>query len=365
MELHAIDRSERTRIRDAWCELEARARPPYFLSWGWVETWLDALPPAVPVRLYVARRAGAPVAAFFLGAGTRWRHRVVPSRSLYLNQTGIDDYDQITIEYNGWLADGAAPSLAEVAARLPRGWDELHLSALDAAGAPGADLEDESGELRVRIEREVSSPLVDLAQVRGAGDYVGLLGKNTRATIRRSARLYEARGKLALDVADTAGAALATFDELVALHRRAWRDRGQDGAFGPFMRAFHQRLIRTRMAAGEIQLVRVRAGATTIGCLYNFVYRGTVAFYQGGLVYEDDNKLKPGLVCHAEAVRHNAALGHAVYDFLGGDAQYKQSLATGARALVWARVQRRRLRFALEDLARELRDRVREARARS
>jgi hypothetical protein len=51
------------------------------------------------------------------------------------------------------------------------------------------------------------------------------------------------------------------------------------------------------------------------------------------------------------------------YDFLAGGSRYKQSLATDARQLVWFRIQKPRLRFALEDLARAVRDRVRARRA--
>ena len=41
-----------------------------------------------------------------------------------------------------------------------------------------------------------------------------------------------------------------------------------------------------------------------------------------------------------------------MYDLLGGDARYKQNIATDETRLLWVRVQRRRLQFALEDRAR-------------
>jgi CelD/BcsL family acetyltransferase involved in cellulose biosynthesis len=366
VDLITIALAERTRIRDVWCALEAASPPPYFLSWAWVETWLDSLPASAEVALCVARRAGAPVAAFFLGARTRWRRGVLRSRELHWNMTGYDDYDEICIEYNGMVHDGAPPPLPEIVARLPGGWDELYLPALDADGpiARGlAGLSADLAPLRVRTDGRIPAPTVDLVKVRDGGDYLKLLGGSTRSQIRRSQKLYGARGKLALEVAASPEQARSVFDELVALHRRAWRDRGQAGAFVPFVDDFHRRLIERRFAAGEIQLLRVRAGDTTVGCLYNFVWRGDVLFYQSGLAYETDGKLKPGLVCHALAIDRAARAGHRWYDFLAGESRYKQSLATDARALVWARIQQPRLRFALEDLARSLRDRVRARRA--
>jgi CelD/BcsL family acetyltransferase involved in cellulose biosynthesis len=361
--LVAIPSSARTQIRDVWCALEAVSRPSYFLSWGWVETWLDALPASVPVTLYVARRAGAPIAAFFLGARTQWRHRVLPSRTLHLNQTGDRAYDEICIEYNGVVHGGQPPPFAEIVARLPGLWDELYLPAVDADDALATGLAAASTGIRLRVDGRTPSPMVDLAKVRGAGDYLKVLGGNTRSQIRRAQKLYGARGKLLLEVAASPAQALEFFDELVALHRRSWTDRGEAGAFVPFVHAFHQRLIEHRFHAGEIQLLRIRAGDTTIGCLYNLICRDTVAFYQSGLAYETDSKLKPGLVCHALAVAHDAAAGHRWYDFLGGGSRYKQSLSTDTRTLVWLRLQKPRLRFTLEDAARALRDRVRAYRA--
>jgi CelD/BcsL family acetyltransferase involved in cellulose biosynthesis len=104
---------------------------------------------------------------------------------------------------------------------------------------------------------------------------------------------------------------------------------------------FHRRLILSRLSRGEIQLIRVRGGGETIGCLYNFVHQGRVMFYQCGLASYDDAELKPGYVCHAAAIEHNALAGHATYDLLGGHAAYKENLATGANRLLWLRVQRR------------------------
>jgi CelD/BcsL family acetyltransferase involved in cellulose biosynthesis len=359
LEVVAISSSARSRIRDVWCGLEATSRPSYFLSWGWVETWLDALPPSAPITLYVARRSGAPVAAFFLGARTQWRHRVLPSRGLHLNQTGDGAYDEICIEYNGMVHSGQPPPFTEIIAHLPDDWDELYLPALDADDALATGLVADHARLRLRVDGRTPSPMVDLAKVRDSGDYLKILGGNTRSQIRRAQKLYGARGKLGLEVATSPTQALGFFDELVALHRRSWAERGEAGAFLPFVHAFHKRLIEQRFASGEIQLLRIRAGDTTVGCLYNLISRDTVAFYQSGLAIETDGKLKPGLVCHALAVAHDAAAGHRWYDFLGGGSRYKQSLSTDARTLIWLRLQKPRLRFALEDIAHGVRTRVR------
>ncbi len=332
------------RVEATWRELEAKAQPSFFLTWGWIENWLASVPSADAPKLAIVSRGGAPAAAFFVGKKLRVRHRVLPSRSLFLNATGVPQLDELCIEHNAVLGEPLA--LASIMDLLPGDWDELFLPgvAADAFAAPGRDE-------RVRIEKEVSSPYVDLARVRAAPQgYVSLLGSSTRAQLRRARRTL---GSIELEVAADLERAYAIYDELVALHQASWVARGQPGAFADrWFDAFHRRLIDKRFAHGEIQLARVSAGGETVGCLYNLVKNGRVLFYQSGLARFDDPHVKPGYVCHAAAIERAAGDGHAIYDFLGGEARYKRQLATEEARLAWLRVQRPRARFAIEDRVR-------------
>jgi CelD/BcsL family acetyltransferase involved in cellulose biosynthesis len=343
------------RIERVWHDLEARAQAPYFLSWGWIENWLAALPVDDTPQLAVLNEGGQPSAAFFLGARRVRRHLVMPSNALYFNATGVPRHDELCIEHNGLLASaGARRSLAGILDLLPGEWDEMFLPAIDryafddlGAGSLGA--------YRVHIDREVAAQFVDLAAVRSIeGGYTSLLGPSTRTQLRRSRRIV---GSIDVEVAQDVRHAMDIWSELLRLHARRWIARGESGAFAdPWFERFHRRLILSRLASGEIQLMRVRAGNETIGCLYNFVYRGRVMFYQSGLAAFDDPHVKPGFLCHAAAVEYNALAGHQIYDLLGGESRYKQSLATGSSRLVWLRVQRPRMRFALENSLRRWRN---------
>jgi CelD/BcsL family acetyltransferase involved in cellulose biosynthesis len=138
------------------------------------------------------------------------------------------------------------------------------------------------------------------------------------------------------------------------LHQRSWQQRGQPGAFAdPWFDRFHRRLIAERFKHGELQLLRLRTKEMTLGCLYNFVAAKRVLFYQSGLGTPADRHVRPGYLCHTQAIEYCAKAGLDVYDLLGGDARYKKSLATDESRLVWGRVQKTRLRFTLEDLARD------------
>jgi len=348
--LDATDpRAERT-----WRDLEGKAfRPPYFLSWGWVENWLTALPDDRRPALAVVREHGQPAAAFFLGFRRERRHVVMDSDVYYFNTTGVPRHDELCIEHNGLIAaPGADRSLAGLLEVLPGAWDEVVLPAVDryAFDDLGASA---LARYRVRVEREASAPFVDLAAVRAArGDYLSLLGSSTRTQLRRARRIV---GPLTVEIANDDRTALDIWGDLLRLHARRWAARGMRGAFAdPWFEQFHRRLILTRLRHGEIQLLRVRAADRTIGCLYNFVYGGRVLFYQSGFALHEAPHVKPGYLTHAAAVEHNARLGHAVYDMLGGSEAYKERLATGSTRLVWLRVQRPLARFSVEQRLRRV-----------
>jgi hypothetical protein len=330
----------------------------FFLSWGWIENWLACLPRDQAPRLAVFREDdGSAAAACFLGSRFAVRKRVIPLRSLHLNTTGVRRLDEIWIEYNNVAG---ALALKDFVETLPGGWDEINLPGLDDTAFGGVREEDSTRHWRMRITRRVPVFLVDLAGVREGG-YLPKLSGQTRSQIRRA---QKAAGKLELEVASNEAHAIEIYEELCRLHIAHWRTKGEPGSFAdPWFDRFHRRLIARRFAAGDIQLVRVRANGGTLGCLYNFVWNKRVLQYQTGFTPSDDARAKPGFVCHTATIEHCAAAGLDVYDFLAGDMRYKKSLSTAQGWLVWCRVQRPRLRFVVEDQLAMIVEKLRERRA--
>lgn len=362
MRIEIIPRtSPMERIEEIWSQAGLTANGSYFLAWGWVEAWLRNLPPSADVHLAVVYDGGGPLAAFFLGRARQVRQGVFRSRALFLNSTGIPDLDRAA-----WIVHNAIPcrdpgaiDLDGLVGLLPREWEEVFLPGLDPEAFPGDALATGTS-TPARVDKRVPSFYVDLERVRErGGDYVSLLGSSSRSRLRRAYRGYGERGPLHLEEADGPGSALEIFEEMVALHREAWEERGVPSTFTTdFSLRLHRDLIRRRFDAGEIQLLRIACAEESLGCLYNFVHQGRVHFFQSGLRYPSDKRLKPGLVCHAEAVRHNAGRMHDRYDFLAGADRYKAALSTDEGSAVWARLQRPRLKFRLESGLRDVRARL-------
>lgn len=324
-------------IERVWKPLSEISHCSYFLSWGWVQNWLQTLPKAIPIKLAVLFNGDTARCAFFLGS-TPAKRGQSSAKIYYLNRTGNENYDRVYVGQNAVLQ--AAPhtcTLQQIVDCLPGAWEEMQFEAIAPSGSLAHNL---GTPYEAIVSSRQPSPYVDLNAVRtDPGGHLALLQPNVRGQVKRAIRLYESRGELRSEVAKSLSRAMEIYEELIALHREWWRKRQQRGSFDfDYFRLFHRRLIENRFSAGEIQLVRVRCGDITVGCLYNFVFRGTVYFYESGFAFEEDNRMKPGYICHVEAIRHFTRAGYSKYDFLPGVEGYKQRLATHQDQVVWARV---------------------------
>ncbi len=305
-----------------WRTFETRADCSFFQSWTWMgclaERRFDR-----PALLEVRQDGEVAALALFNRHG----------RALFLGETGIPAWDAIFIEHNGVLIardrNEAAliPAGLRAAARrrlVLGGVDEAHL--LAARALPGS----------VRIRQSRPAPQVDYAAL-AAGPYSASLSANTRYQIRRSDRRYAADGELRIERASTVAEAHEFLAALAALHQRYWQGRGRPGAFaGADFTRFHHALIERAMPAREVDLLRVSAGHSVIGFLYNFLRRGHVYAYQSGFDYPGaDPHRKPGLTSHRLAIELYRSEGMARYDFLGGGDRYKTSLANASTTLHW------------------------------
>lgn len=353
-------------IERIWCGLQTQCPHDYFLSWGWISTWLESLPKDVDVRLIVGLVQDQPVLAFFIGSARRRKYGFLPTRSLALNTTGSRYFDLLYIEYNSVLALPSLNfSLVDLLHWLEnKRWHEFSLPGLSSGfvqqmGLLGSEAPTSVG---VLLEEESSAYFVDLARVREAKmDYLGLLSSNKRSQIRRSIKEYEKEGEVRIQEAQSVAEALEMLSALAELHQEEWQKRGKPGVFSnPYLMDFHRKLIASRFEAGEIQILRVFTPQATIGYLYNFVYGGKVLFYQSGLKYRPGNLYRPGLVSHYFSIMQNARTDMRVYDFMAGEAGYKSSLATDSVPMYWVRLVNGKLRLSMERAVLSLKERLKE-----
>ena len=318
-----------TSLGERWRDLERRSECSFFQSWTWVgclaaERFSDAV-------LVEATEAGRTVA---LGLFNRVRHRV-GQPTLFLAESGTAKLDCPHVEQNGILTEAGFD--ADLTALCLRSLAAAHDVVLSGVGAPVLAAARRAACL-VLTRRSQVSPFIDLASIRRAGgDYLAGQSANTRQQIRRSNRFYERGGPIRLERAGSVGSAHVMLDRMAELHQAVWEARGKPGSFSAqFFCRFHHALIEVGIPRGEIALLKVVSGETTIGFLYNFVWKGRMSAYQSGFAYRGrDGHAKPGVTCHYAAIRAALDLGLDTYDFLAGDDRYKRSLATQSQPQFW------------------------------
>ena len=336
-------------IRLDWDALASQHQPECFLAWNWISCWLKTYSPeCLVVSAYHDDRLVA--MGLFVECCER-RHRFVVSRQLLLHQTGDPQLDQIWIEYNGFVSDPehrmqAINACLNVLLR-EESWNEIVLSMMRRSDTEALNIDN----ARLRKVREAPCFAVDLAALRESGtNYLDSLSANSRYQIRRSTRLLESEyGELKLEPATSVTEALASFNEAGTLHRRRWADSGYKNS--SFVE-FHHNLIESSFDSGNVELYRVRAGASTLAILYNLVVDRRVYFYLQGVNYDIDPAARPGLVAQSLIISLYLEQGKDLYDLMGGFSQYKQQLAEPSESLISIVVQKPKLAFRVENLFR-------------
>jgi CelD/BcsL family acetyltransferase involved in cellulose biosynthesis len=281
-----------------------------------------------------------------------------PRVRLDLVGSGEASADEVCSDYAGILAspgqEGAvAGAIAEALLSRFARWDDIVLPAVsehDLASRALAEALIEGG-CAVSMERTGVCPYVALPPT--FDDYLSVLDSDRRYYVRRSLRDFEswAGESPRLVRAERDQDLREGFRILEQLHGERWGDRGLFRS--ERFRAFHHELSRQwhRGDGVRIDLSWLVARGRPVAVLYSFVCDGVLSFYQAGRAVDLPSKLRPGLVAHLVAIRRAIDEGLREYDFLEGEAQYKQKLMTSQRSLVTIRAVRGDARATALDAA--------------
>lgn len=339
-------------VKEIWTSMLKKCPHSYCLSWAWTELWLKSLPTDSKLFLVVGYSNESPVIAFFLGSRTTTRRRFLKFEQLALNQTLIPYFDSVYTEYNSILIDpGIEISLESILEGIPLKWDVFLMTRCSSMYQPNL-ISNENLNKKYDVKTERSrSYYVDLEKIRRNDyDYLALLSQKRRNKIRRTIKEYEKIGEIRVRIAESVEEALEIFDELIMLHQKRWTERGSRGVFSSeYIIDFNKDLVSKRFEYGEIQLIKISAGDHTLGCLYTIIYNQKVLGGQCGFNYIPGNLYSPGIVCHYYSILHNADIGLNSYDFMDGEAQYKESLSTNYNEIQTTVIRKRNIKFRIEN----------------
>jgi len=341
-------------LETQWRALEEQSVCSFFQSWSWISAWLQLIGMRAGLSVYECYKDENLIALGIVSQDMIRRRQLFRSRVISINEVSNTDLNMF-IEYNGLLTIKGceAEALQQLICDLDvcdSSWDELNFTNIPHEIYSG--LYFERLNLRPIQDTQCTPWIASLENAAELDAIINRLSRNRRWQIRRSIKEYEKEGPLRIEAATTVEEALNYFHLLGILHTERWNRVGLKGSFAkPNWVLFHQSLIASAFNRGEIQLLRIRCGSRDIGYIYNFIWRDSVLMLQSGFVSEQKNILRPGYISHILAMQLNAQSGAAQYDFMIGDADYKQVLATAHPPLVSLRLQRRRMSLIVENSA--------------
>lgn len=369
-------------LEPAWNELCAE-RPELVLSPTWVRSWwrVYGSTGGRELRTIVVRDdEGKLVGLWPLLSRLALEKRAVPFRRLEMLGSGERREDEVCSDY---LAPLVLPArrrevIAAMVGALAGGrlgaFDDLVVPDMPAEDPVVRDLVEELGARGwdATLTSSGHCPFVALPKTWDA--YLAALDGDRRYFVKKSLRELETwanKRPIELRRIDREVDLDAGVETLVALHEGRWSNGGVFQS--PLFSAFHGHVMREMLRGdggaagprGRLDLLLLHVGDEPIAAIYNLVLGNKTYFYQSGRRTDLPAKVRPGIVIHALAMQRAIAEGQREYDFMKGDSQYKQKLATGAHPLVHLRavapttVARAKdgLLRAATDLARQLRSR--------
>lgn len=341
-------------LKEQWLSLQADQDLPFFLTWSWISCWIQTYTPKILVVSALYDNKTVAVGLFTCSEDNR--HGLIKSRQYRLHQTGDHLLDQIWIEYNDFICD-PEHKIAAVNACLSRliksdpGWDEIILSMMPKSHALAITKYFKNA----RLDNRTPAYMTNLNELRRTGkNHIDTLSSNTRYQIRRSTRLYEKNfGPLILNFAQTPDEAINYFHEAGKFHKKRWADSGYFN--GQFIK-FHENLISINFDKGSIDLVKIKAGTTTIAIMYYHKNQKDIYFYLQGINYESNKHLKPGLVSHTLITDYYASKEMELYNYMGGYSRYKTQLSNETEELATAIIHRTSILLNLENWARGIKN---------
>jgi len=345
-----FDIFQKEKLAEKWLTLERNSDCSVFLSWQWIGNWLDVV--TDKLFLVEAYHDDKVVGLGFFVETTRKVFGCIPVKQWWLHRTGIQQQDQMWIEYNDFLLDKSCSiAIREEMIKAVVDFDPsvkeiiIGLSAIERLDC----FTNCFAKLSFSAENIIETNGYLASLTYSNGNYLKeTLSKNTRAQISRSKKILQSQGELSFEVFSDSEKLIELYPKIANIHIDKWQDTNEGSGFSnPIFEGFHK-LMAFNNTNNTVQIAVLTLNDVELGYLVNFIYNNRVYFYLSALQENADNKVKIGMTLHSEAIQYYMNQGFESYDFLGGDARYKKSLSNEKYSLDMKRFYREEFILRLE-----------------
>jgi hypothetical protein len=324
-----LDESQMEELAHKWLALEGKANSSAFVAWFWVKQWLAQKNLTTNNCLCVEVIQGQETVGLALfGIKIKRVFWGLNFNQYFLHKSGNIKEDQTWIEHNTFLVhkDNEQELVDEICQELTK-IEQIDDIKIGLSSPQFVDTLNFSG-FKLRTVLSSLGYLANLTGFSTLNDYLASLSKNTRSHIKRSIKLLNEQSPLRLALATDFSEKDNVLKSIADLHRIKWRSTVYGSGFdNPCFYKFHQELIQIEQSAQNCRLYTLYQNDIALGHLYLLTHGDRWSFYLSALHFNADNRIKVGLVIHSLVIEQAIKEGIMVYDFLAGEAQYKNSLS--------------------------------------
>jgi CelD/BcsL family acetyltransferase involved in cellulose biosynthesis len=326
--------SEFARLSDDWERLQEKAAvTSVFASFDWQYLWWQTYGKEQPLLVLLAMHGDELVGILPLYVQTVPMLRY-PVRLLRLIGSGGDTWpdDLGPILAEGYEAE-AARELAQEVMRISR-WDVLFLTDMDPSSAFTSAVQVASTAAHLECHAEHAERIVYTALPATWEAWLQSMSGDRRYRIRNARKKLHAAHSARFFVWTDPATLDQGIDRLVHLHHKRWKQAEQSHSFAtPEYIGFHRAVMAACLNRDRLRLYCLELSGEIVAMFYFYRFRNRVYLMQSGFD-PDHSKVKPGQVLLGHVVEHAIGEGNEVLDFLRGDHQYKEEIATGERKTV-------------------------------
>jgi CelD/BcsL family acetyltransferase involved in cellulose biosynthesis len=348
-------------IKKEWLRLEeASDKHSFFLSWYWMEPWVEMVIKETQLYLFEVSDNKRVVAICFLTLAKAQRMKgIIRFRQLQLNEYRNNQCDMI-IQYNDILNTQIDQEtlwrlFISATQQWRNQWHEIYISSISHSRLN--TISQTSDNLKIIIDKSHVRWEVPLSkELSCTEDIINTFKSKSRRQLRESlkafAKVYP--DDIQTSPAATVEEAIAYFNEMDSLHTARWVKAGKEGSFAnQKWTKFHKSIITRTFDQNGIIMVKVHCGEHTLGYLYGTIYRNKAYMVQTGFAETSHNNLRAGYVSHLCTMLYCAQMGLTLYDFLPDEeGSYKKFFTLPGDAVQWVQLQRPCGVFLLERLMR-------------
>lgn len=319
------NRQELAAYADGWNELLADSRAnSIFLTWQWIDSWLDVVYPDAPLLTVVISDQGGKL----LGIAPLYRSKfsflgrlpVGCLRILGDRHTGGEYPDFI-------LRHGHEARALHAILRALLGhkgdWHCIWLSKMAGWTGTYGFLRDACSQLGLPLRDRMSGfAAMDLPDNYDA--WMDGLSRNRRSNLRRKTNRLFAEHKVE-HIRPEGPEELPEFLEaLFTLHHKHWASVGKPSSFdrSPHKKPFYYRLAAEALRQGWLQMDALKVDGQIKAVQYGYLYHGTLFSVQEG--YDPEAYDGIGNVLRHIVIQRAIEDGVREYDFLAGFSEHKQ-----------------------------------------